>query len=82
MSISFSFSEMKDFLERRGFVLTKDSEIEEYHWNGIQSEKRSYTVWNVWYKGILMTDTFKYLGGTRRVEEVFKLELKKKLLTE
>jgi hypothetical protein len=81
MMLQFSFNEMMSALERAGYECRLEDEVEIRDYPGGREEHRPFKVWNIFYKGNKMTEAgWERLGGTQRVERVFRMELQKKLL--
>lgn len=81
MTLTFDFKEMRESLTRIGYEIREEFVEEEYHWNGIQSEIRRYKVWNVYKNGVLLDVGFSGVYGHKRVEGIFKEELRKRVLS-
>jgi hypothetical protein len=80
MTLIFTFEEMLKSLEKIGYECRMEEEIETIDYNGHEQHK-AFKVWNCYYKGNLMTELgFDRLGGTQRLERVFKYEVSKRIL--
>jgi len=80
MTLQFTLSEMISALERIGYTIKEEQEIEHINHPGF-TEERPYKVYNCYYRGNLMTDIgFERLGGVQRIERVFRYEVQKKIL--
>lgn len=80
MILQFSFQDMLTALEKIGYECKLEEEVEVIDFPG-GSEERPFKVWNAYCKGNKMTDAgFDRLGGTQRIERIFKMELTKRIL--
>jgi hypothetical protein len=80
MNIQFTFDDMRSALERIGYECKLEKETEEICYVG-GSEFKEFYVWNLYYKGNKVMDTgWENLGGSNRLERVFKNEVHKRIL--
>jgi len=80
MNISFSLVEMTSALEKIGYTIKLEKEVEVVHDYHSETEVER-NVYNVYYRGEKITEMmFGYMWGTKRLEWVFEKEVHKRIL--
>jgi hypothetical protein len=80
IKLTFTLQEMISALERIGYTVKNETEIEIVnYYNTDQEVERN--VYNLYYKGQIITDQlFPHWFGTKRLEWVFEREVQKRIL--
>lgn len=79
MTLNYTLQQMKTFLERSGFECKLELETKSYSYGEIE-QPFEFHVWNVYYKGEIVSNHMESYGGTKRLELIFEQEFTKRLL--
>lgn len=80
IKLAYSLQEMISALEKVGYTIKKETEVETVSYYQEQTQDVEQSVYNVYYKGNRI-DLWDYLYGSKRLEAVFEQEVRKHILS-